>query len=74
MHDALELENHGVPSVVLVTKPFASQARAMATIRGVSDYEYTLIDHPMGSLNIDEVRGRARVALPQVLDQLVHVD
>ena len=42
----------------------------MATILGLPGYEYAIIDHPMGSLNSEEIMGRAKVALPQVLEQL----
>ena len=69
--DSLELEKKGVPSVVVVTKPFISQGKAMAKIKGVPDYEYALVDHPIGSLTMEELQARAAVALPQVLRQLV---
>ena len=69
--DSLELEKKGVPSVVVVTKPFVSQGKAMAKIKGVPDYEYALVDHPIGSLAMEELQDRAAVALPQVLHQLV---
>jgi hypothetical protein len=42
----------------------------MAVILGLPGYEYAIIDHPMGSLNAEEITGRARVALPQVRKQL----
>lgn len=70
MHDAVELEKRGIASTVLVTTPFDSQSRAMATILGVPGYEYAIIDHPMGSLKSEEVMGRAKVAAPQVIKQL----
>ena len=34
MQDAVALEKKGIPSVVLVTKPFDSQAKAMADMMG----------------------------------------
>ena len=70
MQDAANLEKRGIPSVVLVTKPFDSQARSMAELMGLSNYGYALIDHPMGSLSKEEVMGRAEVAVAQVLKQL----
>ena len=71
MLDSLELEKRGVPSVVVVTIPFVSQAKAMADLKGVPDYGYALVEHPIGSLTEEELRARAAVALPQVLQQLV---
>ena len=70
MQDAAALEKLGVPSTVLVTKPFNTQARAMTNLLGMPDYKYTLIGHPMGSLNEAQVMDRAKEALPQALSQL----
>ena len=70
MQDAANLEKRGIPSAVLVTQPFDSQALSMAVLLGLPNYGYALIDHPMGSLNREEVMNRAEVALPQVLKQL----
>ena len=36
----------GVASTVLTTRPFVSQARAMARLRGDADYGLAVIDHP----------------------------
>ena len=71
MQDGIEFERKGIPAVVLVTKPFDSQARSMANLMGLPDYQYAVIDHPMGSLGKDAVMERARIALPQVLKQLI---
>ena len=70
MQDAVALENKGVPSVVLVTKPFNSQAKAMANLLGLPGYEYAVIGHPMGSLTDDQVLDRAKEAIEQVEKQL----
>ena len=60
-----------MPCSVLVTKPFNTQARAMANLLALPGYEYAVIGHPMGSLNADQVMARAQEALPQTLRQLV---
>ena len=70
MQDAAALEKRGVPSTVLVTRPFDTQARSMVTLLGLDGYEYAVIGHPMGSLAEEEVLGRAREALPQVIVQI----
>ena len=36
-------------------------------MRGISDYPYAKVGHPIGSLNEDAILERARSALPQVL-------
>ena len=70
MQDAVALEHKGVPSVVLVTRPFDSQAKAMANLLGLPGYEYAVIGHPMGSLSEEQVLDRAKEAIDQVERQL----
>ena len=67
----METELLGIPSVVLTTKPFVSQAHAMSRMRGTPDYGLTIIDHPIVTLNKDELLERARTATPQVIQHLV---
>ena len=57
--------------MVLVTKPFASQAKAMAAMKGVPGYGSAFINHPNGSLSHDELSAQAERALPQVLELLL---
>jgi hypothetical protein len=70
MQDAVALESKGIPSVVLVTRPFNSQAKAMANLLGLPGYEYAVIGHPMGSLTDEQVLDRAKEAIEQVEKQL----
>ena len=39
----------------------------MARVQGFTNYQYALITHPISSLNAEQIRERARQALPQVL-------
>ena len=55
----MEMELLGVASTVLTTKPFVSQARAMARLRGDADYGLAIIDHPIVTLNHEELVERA---------------
>ena len=66
MQDAAALEQKGIPSVVLVTEPFNSQAKAMANLLGLPGYEYAVIGHPLGSLPEEQVRDRSSEAIDQV--------
>ncbi len=61
----------GVASTVLTTRPFVSQARAMARIRGDADYGLAVIDHPIVTLTHEELVERAAIAAPQVMRQLL---
>jgi hypothetical protein len=66
------MELLGVASTVLTTRPFLSQARAMARIRGDADYGLAVIDHPIVTLTHEELVERAAIAAPQVMRQLLY--
>jgi hypothetical protein len=40
--------------------------------RGAPDYPYVVVKHPIGSLDEDTLKERARDALPQVLNILLN--
>ena len=61
----------GLPSVVLTTTPFVSQAHAMSRMRGAPNYGLAIIGHPIVTLNRDELLDRARTAAHQVIQHLV---
>ena len=67
----MEMELLGVASTVLTTKPFVSQARAMARMRGGADYGLAIIDHPIVTLTVLELRDRAATAAPQAMRHLL---
>ena len=67
----MEMELLGVASTVLTTRPFVSQARAMARLRGDADYGLAIIDHPIVTLTPEELAERAAVAAPQAMRHLV---
>ena len=67
----MEIELLGIPSVVLTTRPFVSQAHAMSRIRGDPDYGLAVIDHPIVTLTVEELLEQARKAAPQVIQHLV---
>lgn len=66
MFDAIIFEKLGVPSVPIITKPFAPTAKAIAKLHGLDDYTYVPVDHPITSLDEAELRQRAEVAAPLV--------
>ncbi|MBI4763895.1 MAG: hypothetical protein HY787_04740 [Deltaproteobacteria bacterium] len=71
MHDGIETDNRGKPAAVLITEPFIPTARAIAEIRALPDYRFAVLKHPIGSLNEDELRQRARDAAPQIIKILL---
>ena len=67
----METELLGIPSTVLTTKPFISQAHAMSRMRGDPDYGLAIVDHPIVTLSDSELAERAATAAPQVIACLV---
>ncbi|MEE9515974.1 MAG: hypothetical protein V3V52_02655 [Candidatus Adiutricales bacterium] len=62
----------GRPAAALITEPFIPTARAIAAVRGLPDYPFILLKHPLGSLNEDELKDRARDAALQALKIFIH--
>lgn len=71
MHDGLTLEKRGIPTAVICTEPFITSAEAMKRLLGAPEYPYVVVPHPIGSLTPEQLRERARLALPKVLQLLV---
>ncbi len=67
MRDGINIEQRGVPAAVICTRPFIPTAKAMAQACGLPDYDFAVIEHPIGSLRPDAVRRRAEEVLPRVL-------
>jgi hypothetical protein len=67
LHDGIELDRRGVPAAVICTEEFVASSRAQATICGNPLYPFAVVAHPIGSLTLPELQGRAAVALPQVI-------
>ncbi|MBW3664274.1 MAG: hypothetical protein KY469_14330 [Actinobacteria bacterium] len=64
MRDAVELERHGVPAVVVVTEPFHGLADATAAARGAEGFPVVVVRHPLAPLGDDDLRAEAeRVAI-----------
>ena len=71
MHDAITVEKAGKPAAFICTDAFVPTARAIAKARGIADYPFAIVTHPVGSLEPEGVMARARQALPRVLEILL---
>ena len=71
MHDAITVEKAGKPAALVLTDAFIPTAKSIAKIRGIAEYPYAVVTHPVGSLEDDVVMARARQALPRVLEILL---
>ncbi len=56
---------------MLCTKPFEVTARNIARMMGLPDYPFTLLEHPLGSKTLDEVKTLAQAAYQQSLPILL---
>ncbi len=63
MHDALMLENLGLPTILLCTTGFMHTARVMAEQLGRGDYPIIEITHPIGRLDRVGISERVEQAL-----------
>jgi hypothetical protein len=68
--DGLIFEAAGVPAVVICSDAFKATADAMASLKGSPGYTYVQTHHPVAPLNRDEIRDRARTALPELVEIL----
>jgi hypothetical protein len=50
--DGIKLEEHGVPTAVISTKPFISSSKAMAVAHGIPDYPFVTIPHPIAATEV----------------------
>ncbi len=57
--------------MVLCTEPFEVTARNIAKIMGLPNYPFLLVQHPIGSCTLPELKERAEVAYRQGLPILL---
>ncbi len=65
-----ELRKRGVATAVICSGPFLKLGKAQARVFGVPDLPLIVIPHPLGGISLDEVKGRAEVAIPQLIELL----
>ena len=71
MHDGIQFEKQGVPAAVICTAPFITSGVAMAKIGGIPDYPFAVMDHPLGSLDQQTLKEKAREIAPRIIEILV---
>jgi hypothetical protein len=65
VNDGVRLEQAGVPTAVIVTTEFEREARLQRDAQGMADLEPVVITHPISSLTLDQLQGRAAEVAPQ---------
>jgi hypothetical protein len=68
--DSILLEQHGVPSVPIVTTVFQGSVRALAKAQGFTDFPLVVIRHPVAYVGDAELEERAREVLRQAIPAL----
>jgi hypothetical protein len=71
LHDGIRFEQLGKRALVLCTEPFEVTARNIAKIIGLPNYPFLLVQHPIGSCTLPELKERAEVAYRQGLPILL---
>ena len=72
LHDAVELEDRGVRTVVIHTQVFLNAAPAHAQALGRPDFTGSVaVHHPVAALPRDEARRRADEVIPAVVAALL---
>ena len=62
-----ELRKRGLVTAVVCSTAFQKLGETQAKIFGVPDLPLLLIQHPLGGLDLESVKGRADVASPQLV-------
>ena len=71
MHDGISFEQLGKRAVVLCTEPFEVTARNIARVLGLPGYPFLMVQHPIGSCTVTELKARAQVAYEQAVPILL---
>jgi hypothetical protein len=72
VHDGIELEKRGVPSVSIASEPFRPGLDALCEMRGMPNYRFAIVEHPIGSANEEGLRKRAHQAVEQIVESVLH--
>jgi hypothetical protein len=62
VHDTVELERAGIPTVLLTTTRFAPIAATLAADSGLADVRAVVLEHPVGGIDAATLAARADAA------------
>ena len=63
-----DLRKRGLTTAVICSDSFLKLGKAQSRVFGVPDLPLVVIPHPLGGISLEQVEGRALVAIPQVVD------
>jgi hypothetical protein len=67
LHDGITFEQLGKRAIVICTEPFEVTARNIARMMGLRDYPFVIVEHPIGSRTLPEIKVLAESAYEQAL-------
>jgi hypothetical protein len=71
MHDAVELECRGIPTIVLCTEVFMDSVAAHAVAYGIPEARVVAVQHPLAAIAPQDVAARADAVIERIIAQLV---
>lgn len=71
MHDGISFEQLGKRALVLCTEPFEVTAKNIARVMGLPSYPFLIVEHPIGSCTLPQLKERAEAAYRQALPILM---
>ncbi|MCZ6710765.1 MAG: hypothetical protein O7B25_10405 [Gammaproteobacteria bacterium] len=72
MHDGISFEQLGKPALVICTHPFQKTGDNIARNMGLAGYKYAMVEHPIGSRTLSELKERANDAYRQGVEILTN--
>ena len=70
MHDSIDLEGRGKPTVFVASDEFRDAARVQAEALGLSAVRRVFVPHPIQDASDDEMRAKADAIVEQVIAAL----
>jgi hypothetical protein len=71
LHDGVSFEQLGKRAIVVCTEPFEVTVKNIARMLGLPDYPFVMVEHPIGSRTLEEVKVLAETAYQQSLPILM---
>ena len=72
IRDAVEFERRGIPTATIISSHFKPVGRQIAAMAGLADLPIAEIPHPVGSVDLAEVRGKADLAVEAIVAALTN--
>jgi len=70
LHDAIHLENLGVPAVPVATTEFTAPARIQAGALGRAGFDAVYVPHPIQDQSPQQIAARADAAAEEIVKRL----